>query len=60
MARYKCPKCGREYETHAYCNHHRVSVKCTDCKSGKGGLFGDLSNLPDTTPPNTLKGLKYR
>jgi hypothetical protein len=63
MARYKCPECGREYETHSYCNHHRTSVKCIERKSG--GLFGNIDRLPNTNPgsslgPNTLKGLKYK
>jgi len=64
MARYKCPKpgCPFESETKTYCNRHRTSVKCIDTKSGKGegGLFGNLNNVPDTTPPNSLKGLKYK
>jgi hypothetical protein len=30
MPPYKCPKCGRVYQTHDFCNHHRTSVLCDD------------------------------
>ena len=30
MPPYKCPNCGRVYQTHEYCNHHHTSVLCDD------------------------------
>lgn len=30
MPPYKCPNCGRVYQTHKYCNHHHTSVFCDD------------------------------
>ena len=57
MSRYKCPECGRTYETHAYCNHHRTSVKCIENPpKRKKGLFQELTGLESTNPGSTNPG----
>jgi hypothetical protein len=35
MPPYKCPNCGRVYQTHEYCNHHHISVLCDDIGSSR-------------------------
>jgi hypothetical protein len=47
MKRYKCPRCGKQYETRMYCLHHPTLVKCIDQYPDDNSVKEKIGNLLD-------------